>query len=386
MERSRPLVHQLATWSLDVGLAASLCALDIWLQPRGFGSGRTGPLWLLVGLAGAANLPVAARRWQPVPLLLLAAAANVAATATGFAPSPVKLAALILLLYSAVVRSSRRVGIALAGVMAVGSLYVTHTAGVITSLFSVALIGATWAFMDSLRSRRQLAGALEDLARSAEAARTEAAGRAAAEERGRIARELHDIVAHSVSLMTIQAGAGRRVVREDPEEGRATLVRIEESGRQALAELRRLLTLLRDPDEVEHDRSPQPGLAQLPALLDSFRQAGLRLSGPPDGSVGPLPADLDLCAYRIVQEALTNCLKHAPGSRVQLSLDRHGEELQISVVDQGPPAAVRLLEGGGQGLTGMRRRVELFSGELITGPLPGGGWRVQARLPVPNER
>ncbi len=384
MERLRALVHQLTTWPVDAGLAVGLFALDIWWQPD-FGAGRTGPLWLLVGLAAAGNLPLVVRRWQPVPMVLIAAVANLVATAADFAPSPVKLAALLFLLYTAVLHSSRRTGIALAAVMAAGSLFVTHTAGVVTSLFSVVLIAATWALMDSVRSRRQLSQALEELARSSEAARTEAAGRAAAEERARLARELHDIVAHSVSLITIQAGAGRRLVLAQPEQGRAALANIEESGRQALAELRRLLTLLRTPGDASDDRSPQPGLAQLPALLESFRRAGLSVSCPLDDSVGPLPADLDLCAYRIVQEAVTNCAKHAPGSQVEVSIAREGWELRISVVNDGPREPARRLEGGGEGLPGMRRRVELFSGSLCAGPRPEGGWQVLVRLPIPSE-
>jgi signal transduction histidine kinase len=204
------------------------------------------------------------------------------------------------------------------------------------------------------------------------------------EERARIARELHDVVAHRVSLMTVQAGAAKAVAAEDPEAALRAMGAVEEAGRQALAELRHLLGVLRpeaDPDGL----GPQPGLADLPRLVEQVRGAGLDVSLATDGVSGELPARVDLFAYRIVQEALTNVLKHAgPGARteVRLGTDRRG--IVVEVLDDGQGATV-MPGSGGHGIIGMRERARLLGGTLEARPRPGGGFQVVAHLPTGGE-
>jgi signal transduction histidine kinase len=221
--------------------------------------------------------------------------------------------------------------------------------------------------------------------RAAQALREQAAEarRIVIEERARIARELHDVVAHRVSLMTVQAGAAKAVAAEDPEGARRAMAAVEEAGRQALDELRHLLGVLRpeaDPDGL----GPQPGLADLPRLVEQLRGAGVEVSLATDGVPAELPARVDLFAYRIVQEALTNVLKHAGAgahTEVRLGTDRSG--IVVEVVDDGHGASV--LPGAGHGLVGMRERALLLGGTLDAAPRPGGGFRVVAHLPTGGE-
>ncbi|MBE3008023.1 sensor histidine kinase [Microbispora sp. NEAU-D428] len=206
---------------------------------------------------------------------------------------------------------------------------------------------------------------------------------AVAEERARIARELHDIVAHSVSVMTMQTGGVRLMLREDQERERQVLASIEETGRGAVDELRRMLGLLRGPA----DSGPQAGLDRLDDLLDQVRAAGLDATLEVRGDPAPLPAGLDMSAYRIVQEALTNALKHAGPTRATVTVDYRPGELHLEIVDLGPRegrAQARARgagQEGGHGLIGMRERAALFHGTLTAGPLASGGFGVRAVLP-----
>ena len=209
------------------------------------------------------------------------------------------------------------------------------------------------------------------------------ARRAVAEERTRIARELHDVVAHRVSLMTVQAGAAKTVAADDPEGALQAMEAVEQAGRQALDELRHLLGVLRPDAEVEV-LGPQPGLADVPRLVEQLGEAGLEVSLTIDGAQTDLPARVDLFAYRIVQEALTNVLKHAGSharTEVRVSTDNHGVE--IEVLDNGHGATI--LPGSGHGIVGMRERALLLGGSLDTGPRPGGGFQVVAYLPIGEE-
>ena len=199
---------------------------------------------------------------------------------------------------------------------------------------------------------------------------------AAADERARIARELHDVVGHSVSVMVVQAGAERRVT--DQESTRETLEQIEVSGRQALAELRRMLGVLRGGD-APVDRSPAPDLEELDALVAGVRAAGLAVDVRREGTPVPLAPGLGLTAYRIVQEGLTNALKHADAARVEVVVRYAPSELGIEVLDDGSGGAVN---GSGHGLAGMRERVALYGGRIEAGPRREGGFGLRARLPL----
>src|SRR6266511_4077000 len=206
------------------------------------------------------------------------------------------------------------------------------------------------------------------------------ARRAIAEERTRIARELHDVVAHRVSLMTVQAGAAKTVAAADPESASQAMHEVEKAGRQALDELRHLLGVLRPEAEVAA-LGPQPGLADVPRLVEQFRAAGLDVSLAMEGAQIGLPARVDLSAYRIAQEALTNVLKHAgPSARTEVRLSTDNHHVAIEVLDNGHRATI--LPGSGHGIVGMRERALLLGGSLDAGPRLDGGFQVVARLPV----
>jgi signal transduction histidine kinase len=200
-----------------------------------------------------------------------------------------------------------------------------------------------------------------------------------AEERGRIARELHDVVAHSVSVMVVQAQAGPRLLGE-PEQARGAFRSIEASGREALVELRRLLGILRTGDE-HLAIGPQPGLGSLQSLVEQMREAGLPVELRVEGEPLQLPPGVDLSAYRIVQEALTNTLKHAGQAEAEVVVRYGASELELEVVDNGSGGAASV-NGPGHGLIGMRERVALYGGELVTGTRNSGGYAVRARLPL----
>ena len=247
-----------------------------------------------------------------------------------------------------------------------------------------------WAGARGLRAREDRAAALATQL-ATERATTEAALRdAAAAERAHIARELHDIVAHNVSMMVIQIGAARMRLGNGAAMATGPLLEAEEAGRQTLQDLRRLLGVLRTDENAAADddpvdaapQPPQPGLSQLDALVGSLRATGLEVEVAVHGDPTPLPAALDLTAYRIVQEALTNTLKHSGASRVSVGLSWTPSELLIDVRDDG--AACRPVTDGGHGLAGLRERAALFGGSVTAGRRDGGGWQVAAELPLPT--
>ena len=204
--------------------------------------------------------------------------------------------------------------------------------------------------------------------------------RIVAEERARIARELHDVVAHRVSLMTVQAGAAKTVAADDPEAAVRAMGAVEVAGRQALDELRHLLDVLR-PAAAGDGTRPQPGLADLDHLVEQMRRAGLEVQLTSDGPLTGLPAPVELSAYRIVQESLTNVVKHAgAGARTAVRVANDGRCLSVEVTDDGQGSTV--LPGSGHGLVGMHERTQLLGGSLDVGPRAGGGFRVRALLPV----
>jgi signal transduction histidine kinase len=242
-------------------------------------------------------------------------------------------------------------------------------------LFFGFLFGAPWAAGRAIRHRRLREQQLEQEKSEAEAA--------IAEERTRIARELHDVVAHAISVIVLQARGGRRLLDAEPEETREALDAIERTATQALDEMRRLLGLLRESD-AELALAPQPSLARLDALVDQVREAGLPVELSIEGKPTELPPGIDLSAYRIVQEALTNALKHAGPATARVTV-RYGEGvLDLEVSDDGAGSGNG--SGGGQGLAGIRERVAVFGGNVEAGSRPEGGYAVRARLPYTSER
>jgi signal transduction histidine kinase len=236
-----------------------------------------------------------------------------------------------------------------------------------------------WVAGYALRERAEQAEAAEMRATLAEREREAAARVAVAEERSRIARELHDIVAHAVSVMVLQVGAVRHQLPQELDEDKEALGRVELAGRTALAEMRRLLgAMRRDGDGL--DLAPQPGLDGLDSLLEDVGRAGLPVRLHVDGDAFPLPRAIDLSAYRIVQEGLTNALKHAHARHADVTVRYRANELEVEVVDDG--AGVATSDGLGHGLVGIRERVKIYGGEMSAGTAPTGGFVLSARLPL----
>jgi signal transduction histidine kinase len=322
--------------------------------------------------------------------------------------------AIVILLYTLAAYTTRRksvIGLAvcLAG-SAVGALVLrpvaigTSTGGtprivplsetqvLLTELAAGAILFAAptliaWVLGDSMRYRRAYYANLEEKAARLERDRDAQATIAAAAERARIARELHDVVAHNVSVMVVQADGAAYAIDADRERARNALNAISATGRQALAEMRVMLGVLRQNDEnVEATRAPVPGLSQLDDLLDQTRTAGLPVLCRVDGTPQPLPDGTALAAYRIIQESLTNARKHAgPLARAEVLLAYGADDVEITVTDDGIGGAAPC-DGAGHGLTGMRERAAIFGGSVQAGPIANGGYRVIARLPLATAR
>jgi signal transduction histidine kinase len=256
---------------------------------------------------------------------------------------------------------------------------------------NIAIFTVWWTIGIALRARRQT---LEARVREAEEranVERQSAARALAEERLRIAQELHDVVAHSMSVIAVQAGVGAHVLDDRPDQARAALEAISATSRGTLTEMRRLLGVLRD-DEGERSHAPAPGLADLPQLVDDVRAAGVPVSLTVTGerTCEAPNSGVELSAYRVVQEALTNVIKHAGApTHVDVTVRHDPGELAVEIVDDGRGAAAGFAPNGstrgGHGHVGMRERVELWGGDLVVGPIPGGGYRVRARLPYGDD-
>jgi signal transduction histidine kinase len=253
-------------------------------------------------------------------------------------------------------------------------------------VFLSGLVAAAVLLGTNLRSRRSRLAALTERAERLERERDQRALLAAADERARIAREMHDVIAHSLAVMISLADGAAAKLRSDPQRAAAAIANVSTIGRQALGDTRRLLGVLR-PDQVADGLSPQPGVGQIDALLEQVRNTGLAATMKVTGQRRPLPPGVELTAYRIVQEATTNVLKHAVGaSSVVVVLEYEDEVLGICIRDDGRAAAGGPggrpgPDGGGHGLAGMRERAQVYNGDVSTGPC-GDGWEVRARLPV----
>ena len=256
----------------------------------------------------------------------------------------------------------------------------TDPVGGLGDFFFVAIVfSVVWVVGFLLGRKFEAADEAIERAARAEHEREERARLAVAEERARIARELHDVVGHSVSVMTVQASGVRRLLRPDQEREREALLIVERTGREALAEMRRMVGVLRRPEEAPA-LAPQPSLEYLDRLVEQARDAGLPVELRVEGDARELPAGVDLTAYRLVQEGLTNALKHANASRAEVLVSYADGAVEVTVSDDGN--GVGNGDSGGHGLVGMRERVSVYGGELDAGPQPGGGYRLRARLPL----
>jgi signal transduction histidine kinase len=247
-------------------------------------------------------------------------------------------------------------------------------------VFPTAFALIAWLAGRGLRTRSRLTEELHEAAVQAQEAHERDAARAAAEERRRIAREMHDVVAHSVSVMVVQAGGARRILERDPRRAVEAAAHIEDVGRAALTEMRRLLGVLHHGEE-EAGRAPQPTLRELEGLIARSRAAGLPVTLVVEGDPQPLPPGKDLAAYRVVQEALTNAIKHAGAAPTSVIVRWEASSLQLEIVDMGG-TAMNGSNGSGHGLIGMEERMRLYDGSLRAGPVAGGGFEVVARMPL----
>jgi len=364
--------------------------LDAFLEVQG--GVFPGTVELAMAVQVASLLPVAFRRLAPLAAIAISAAVYVPyVVAFGEFDAPNSLAQLLaaLLLIYAIGRHGDPRGLVAGVAISLLMLVVMGIRGTLRSpvdwAFAVIFLGAALGIGVAQRLQAQrslvLAGAAERAQREQEAL----AQAAVHEERARIARELHDVVAHNVGLIVLQAGGARSVLATDPERARRALQHVEETGRQTLAEMRHLVGILRVDGDA--DRQPMPRLERLPSLLDEARAGGLTVKSDVEGQAVELPAGLDLAAYRIIQEALTNVGKHAAGAHVQVRLAYETDRLRIEVTDDGGRSEAqldrtRIAARSGHGLIGMRERVQVYDGSLRAGPMSGGGFRVEATLPL----
>ncbi|MFE1309769.1 sensor histidine kinase [Streptomyces sp. NPDC058755] len=392
LERARCSLkaHPLA---LDAAIAAGVLMCMVagsFVDPRGengvtWGVRSPAPLSLLLMTLSAAALVF--RRRAPKTVLAVTGTLSVIECVTGDPRTPVAMSAVVALytVASATDRTTTwRVGLLTMTVLTAAAMlggplpwYAQENLGVLAWTG----IGATAG--DAVRSRRAVVQAMRERAERAERTREEEARRRVAEERLRIARDLHDVVAHHIALVNVQAGVASHVMDKRPDQAKEALAHVREASRSALNELRATVGLLRQSGDPEAPTEPAPGLSRLEDLAGTFRSAGLPVEVARTDHGTELPAAVDLAAYRIVQEALTNVQKHAgTDATAEVSVVRVGPNIEVTVLDDGSGASAEPGTGGGHGLLGMRERVTALRGTLTTGPRYGGGFRVHAILPV----
>ena len=351
------------------------------------------PTWAAYLLALVSTLPAAVRRLWPLPVLGVVLAASVAAQAIGTGKDPSVVVAFVL--YLVALRYPRRTSAPIlagalvatsAGTVA-GGVALNHVEpGAIAArvLASAVVVTAGWVIGAAVRAQRAYTEGLREQAERRAESHLEEGRRAVADERLRIARELHDVVAHGLSLIAMQAGVGNYVATAQPEEAARALASIEATSRTALREMRRLVGVLRDDDPPGPGLEPAPGLADLGRLITGTADAGVRVQLEVRGTRGGVPPGVDLAAYRIVQEALTNVVKHAQTAASRVVVTYEQDAILVEITDEGHGAA-GVPARVGHGIAGMRERAGLYGGEFHAGPLPGRGFRVAARLPLDNE-
>lgn len=344
----------------------------------------------LLAVVSCAALPL--RHRTPLPVMVVTTLCSVLAMVAGLMLTPLVVVPAMITAYTIAVRAERRTTAAVllisaALLMAAGLVLqplswstVTRTCSTVIFPLAAGVLG------HSAQNRRAYLAAVEERALRAEESRESEARRRVAEERVRIARELHDLVAHEITLANAQATVAAHFFDSRPEQARTSLRQLVETTRQALDELRATVGLLRESGDHAQPAEPAPGLAQLPTLIESFRRAGLTVSVHEEGPAGTLPPGLDLTAYRIIQEALTNVTKHAGIGRARVGLAWTRDLVTLTITDDGPgdhtipgPSA----GSGGYGLIGIRERVTAVGGRLVAGRRPEGGFRVVAELPRP---
>ncbi|NUS73760.1 MAG: two-component sensor histidine kinase [Corynebacteriales bacterium] len=337
-------------------------------------------LWPLVVLSA---LPLIYRRRFPLGTFMLVMGATLAMVDEA---TWMNVATCVIGAYSAVIYSRYRVW-AIVGMVisaALAGFAFRDTEPIIPGWSSPAVVLLIAGVLASVvRSWRRQLTASRDRYTQLQDAQNEAMRQAIIEERSRIAAELHDVVTHNVSVMVIQAGAARKVMESAPERSREALLAVEAGGRAAMAELRQVMDLLAAPDDERSEGlEPQPGLGQLDSLIERVRAAGMRVRTAVSLPSEPLPSGVDLAAYRVVQEALTNAMKHAPGAEATVTIGYADHCLEIEITDTG---GVRETagDGNGRGLIGLRERLAVYKGELMAGPTVVGGYRVKARVPWP---
>jgi signal transduction histidine kinase len=352
-----------------------------------------------VPMALALSLVVALRRRMPERMLLLAVGAGVAQLVLDVNVFPGDFAMLVVIYTVASGHTPWASRLALAGAFVAPTVanlrwpdnHSSTTNLVVACVFMTVPFVLAWVLGDSMRTRRAYYAQLEERAARLEKEREAQAKVAVAAERARIARELHDVVAHNVSVMVVQADGAAYVMDSAPEQARQALETISGTGRQALGEMRRLLGVLRSGEPAAAgEYVPQPGVEQLTELVEQVRGTGLPVDFRVEGTPRPLPSSVELTAYRIVQEALTNTRKHGgPDVGAQVRLTYGDDRIDLLAEDDGRGAQQDLYTGGGtdglgQGLIGMRERVGMVGGDLEAGPRPGGGFRISAVLPLRN--
>jgi signal transduction histidine kinase len=390
---ARPVLADSAAAAVLAILGVLAVRVGIDTAPAGY---RPPPAGLWVGLTLALVLPLALRRRCPLAVLVVVTVVFFPYRIVDVPDLTVSVVVWWLALYSAGAYGQARWRNWVRGFNVVAALgFLTYrlvvVAGTVVQgplllravflvLFNAAFVVAAWRFGDSVAERRAHERVLVDRATQLEREREEEARRAVFDERVRIARELHDVVAHHVSVMGVQAGAARRVMTRQPARAAEALASVEETSRQAVVDLQRMLGFLRREDEPEA-LAPQPRLAQLDALVTEVGETGVVVEVSVAGQPRELPPSVEVSAYRIVQEALTNVIKHSTASTARVCLAYEPRVFTVEVTDDGDSASDRGSVRGGHGLIGMRERVGLHRGQFLAGPLPAGGFRVRAAFP-----
>jgi signal transduction histidine kinase len=364
------------SWAFDAAVAASAVLLELGALYEADST----PDGAAIACAVAAGAALVLRRVWPLAVLAVTLSLSFPIIELDETPA----LATLIALFTVASRMERRVSLsALAATAVVVATLTVVTGAAGDAIGNVLFTAGVWGFGAYIQTRRRYQAAVATRAEQLEREQEQSARIAVIEERAAIARELHDIVAHSVAVMLMGVRGARDVLRRDLDVADETLARVETTGEQSLAELRRILALLRERDAGAESR-PQPSLADLEDLVAEYRDAGLPVRMEIVGEPPPLDSGVELSVYRIVQEALTNVLKHSRPTEVTVSLVFRAGRLEVEVVDDGAPAAAS--HGSGQGLVGMRERVALLGGELEAGRRTGGGFRVAASVPLGSER